>query len=62
VVSDLRKSKPPAPQVQARTSPLPPLRHKMPATKPEETGESSTSATKKALVTTNGAPNYELPW
>ncbi|OAA60449.1 aaa ATPase domain containing protein [Niveomyces insectorum RCEF 264] len=30
---------------------------------PEETGESSTSAAKKALASgSNGAPNYELPW
>src|SRR6187402_3145429 len=35
---------------------------KMPATKPEEKGESSTSAAKKALATTNGTANYELPW
>ncbi|KAI8181493.1 Replication factor C subunit 4 [Colletotrichum sp. SAR 10_86] len=32
-------------------------------TKPEEVGESSTSAAKKALTAaSNGAPNYELPW
>jgi hypothetical protein len=33
----------------------------MPA--PEPAGESSTSATKKAMSTgANGATNYELPW
>lgn len=32
-------------------------------TKPEEAGESSTSAAKKALTAaSNGVPNYELPW
>lgn len=34
----------------------------MPALKPEVVGESSTSATKKALAAVSGATNYELPW
>lgn len=35
----------------------------MPAAKPEEKGESSNATSKAVLAaSSNGSPNYELPW